>query len=360
MLQTLTQTFTFGTHSTEIHFADGNFPSSVCSLIDSAQRSIIITDSNVWSHYEAIWNEVRSEISAVIVLPAGEEQKSLQTIERVAEQCIHKGIDRNSCLIALGGGVISDIVGFLAAIVFRGIHWIAVPTTIIGSVDAAIGGKTGVNLSAGKNLIGAFHPPEHVIVDAGYIRTLPNRELYCGWGEIYKYSLLIGDAMWTKVIESDISVPPTIDIVHECISKKIAVVNSDPYDRGERLYLNLGHTSGHALEAATGYNYFRHGEAVLWGLGVAIDLSLKLNLLPEPTWKTINEAIRKIPVPKAIVNPETIISYLSHDKKRSAGSNRWIMLEGIGKPIIQQDIGSEIITEVITSRITHLHKGRVA
>ncbi len=321
--------------------------------------AILLTDEIVWKHYEPEWREIRQRFSDVVIIPSGESSKNISIIGSVAERCASAHLDRDSILVAFGGGVVTDIGGFIASIFLRGINWIAIPTTIIGAVDAAIGGKTGINLPNGKNLVGTFYPAQSVIVDNSFFASLPNRELISGWGEIVKYGLLIGGILWNRLHEIQPDSIPGMEILEPCIRKKVELVEKDLYDHGERRLLNLGHTAGHALEAATSFDAFRHGEAILWGLGVSAELSHRLNLLPDNDYKDIEQILRKFDVPKASVSLDSIFSYLSTDKKRGHGMNRWIILNAIGSAEVVENIPSELIRTVLENRTSFLQTGKV-
>ena len=251
----------------------------------------------------------------VHALRAGEEAKSLGAVERIWHEL---RLDRHGTIVAFGGGCTTDAAGFAAAAYLRGIRWIPVPTTLVGQVDAAIGGKTAVNLPEGKNLVGAFHWPERTVIDPALLETLPEAERRAGMAEVVKTGLLAGEPYWEL---SD------ADLVRRCAAYKAAVCLRDPYERGERAILNLGHTFAHALEAAGGYARVSHGEAVALGLLAALRLS---GLDTEPVEKTLS--------PKPVrVNREAAWAALARDKKAQAGKPRLVLLEAPGKPVTGVD-----------------------
>jgi shikimate kinase / 3-dehydroquinate synthase len=247
----------------------------------------------------------------VHALRAGEEAKSLGAVERIWRELM---LDRTGIIVAFGGGCTTDAAGFAAAVFLRGVRWVAVPTTLVGQVDAAIGGKTAVNLPEGKNLVGAFHWPELSVIDPALLATLPEAERRAGMAEVVKTGLLAGESFWELSDE---------DLVRRCAAYKAAVCLRDPFERGERAVLNLGHTFAHALETAAGYSGVSHGEAVALGLLAALRLS---GLDTKP----VEEALAPEPVH---VNRDAAWAALARDKKARDGKPRLVLLEAPGKPI---------------------------
>jgi shikimate kinase/3-dehydroquinate synthase len=247
----------------------------------------------------------------VHALRAGEEAKSLGAVERIWKEL---RLDRHGTIVAFGGGCTTDAAGFAAAAYLRGVRWVAVPTTLVGQVDAAIGGKTAVNLPQGKNLVGAFHWPERTVIDPALLATLPEGERRAGMAEVVKTGLLAGEPFWEL---------PDSELVRRCAEYKAAVCLRDPYERGERAVLNLGHTFAHALEAAGGYSRVSHGEAVALGLLAALRLS---GLDTKP----VEEALAPEPVH---VNRDAAWAALARDKKSRDGKPRLVLLEAPGKPV---------------------------
>jgi shikimate kinase/3-dehydroquinate synthase len=247
----------------------------------------------------------------VHALRAGEEAKSLGAVERIWREL---RLERNGTIVAFGGGCTTDAAGFAAAAYMRGIRWVAVPTTLVGQVDAAIGGKTAVNLPEGKNLVGAFHWPERTVIDPALLATLPEAERRAGMAEVVKTGLLAGEPFWEL---------PDADLVRRCAAYKSAVCLRDPHERGERAVLNLGHTFAHALEAAGGYSRVSHGEAVALGLLAALRLS-GLDTAP------VEEALAPQPVR---VSRDAAWAALARDKKVRDGKPRLVLLEAPGKPV---------------------------
>lgn len=273
-----------------------------------------------------------------LVVPDGEENKSMEILQSILDKCLTIGLDRKATLIALGGGVIGDMVGFAAAIYQRGINFIQVPTTVMAMVDSSVGGKTGVNHPLGKNMIGAFHQPQCVFIDTGSLDTLPDRELQSGVSEIIKYGL-IRDAEFFEWQEENMQKLITRDpetlrfaITRSC-QNKAAVVKADEKEAGLRATLNLGHTFGHAIESGSGYGTWLHGEAVAIGTAMAATMSARMGWI-EPDlvtriYKILEEA--NLPVelpPDSPMDRDTFLKLMSVDKKVANGQLRLILLRG--------------------------------
>src|SRR5260370_20340203 len=237
----------------------------------SAGKVFFISTEDVWQLHGGAVSDVPHEL---LIFRGGEARKRLEEVEVLAEQMVAKGADRSSVVVAIGGGILTDVAGFLAAIFMRGIPVIQIPTTLLAQVDAAIGGKTGVNLVAGKNLVGSFHQPLGVLIDPGALATLPEREYRAGLFEVIKYGVISSPALFRLLTErqNDVAarVPDVVDeIIAESVRIKAEVVSADEREGGIRKILNFGHTVGHALEAETAYARFLHGEAVAAGMQAA-------------------------------------------------------------------------------------------
>jgi 3-dehydroquinate synthetase len=268
------------------------------------------------------------ERRATLTVPPGEAAKSVETAERLWREL---RLDRGGTLVAFGGGCATDVAGFVAATYLRGIDWIAVPTTLVAQVDAAIGGKTGINLAEGKNLVGAFHWPRQTVLEVAYLATLPASERRAGMAEVVKTGLLAGEPFW-RLEEAE--------LVRRCAAYKTALCLRDPYDRGPRQALNLGHTFAHALEAASGYE-LAHGDAVALGLLAALRLS------DQPT-DDVEEILRPEPVP---VDRERAWEALGRDKKASGGRVRLVLLERPGRPLVGAELPDEQVRAALDSLI---------
>jgi 3-dehydroquinate synthetase len=262
-------------------------------------------------------------VAVEVVLPDGERGKTLAVLERTAVKLLRAGCTRRSLVVAVGGGAVTDAAGFLAATYMRGISWVAVPTTLLSMVDAAIGGKTAVNLPVAKNAVGAFHPPAAVLADPGALATLPPRELRSGMGEVLKYAAL-QPALLGRVGGRGI---PETGLVAECARYKVDVVRVDPTEQAQRKLLNLGHTFGHGVEAAGGFERFTHGEAVAVGLAFAFRLAAQLGRVGPLAVAEVEDAIRgaglPLRVPPALAR--RAVKLMSFDKKRTAAGLRWVL-----------------------------------
>jgi 3-dehydroquinate synthase len=282
--------------------------------------------------------------ATLLEMPDGERAKRLATLERLAEKLVKAGADRGVSLIALGGGVVGDVTGFLASVYMRGVDVIQVPTTVVAQVDAAIGGKTAVNLVAGKNLLGTFHQPRAVLVDPEVLGTLPLREYRAGLYEALK-SGIIGDVGLFRLFEErhkeilarDAAVVE--QVIADSVRLKASVVSADEREGGLRQVLNLGHTIGHALEAETGYKLLRHGEAVGWGLVAATYIALSTGKLDSVTAGRIMNAVLGLgELPRMNVKTAGVLKRLKFDKKTRQGVVHFILPREIGKVEITSDV----------------------
>lgn len=265
------------------------------------------------------------KVAVVHVLPDGEAGKTLAQLERAAVTLLKAGLTRRSLVVSVGGGAVSDAAGFLAATFMRGIPWVAVPTTLLSMVDAALGGKTAVNLPVAKNAVGAFHPPAAVLADPRALSTLPPRELRSGLGEVVKYALL-EPALLGRVAALGAR-RPGADLIAACMRAKLAVVEADPTEKGVRALLNLGHTFGHGVEAAGKFDRYTHGEAVAVGLAFAFRLAAHLGRVGPLAVAEAEAAIEGAGLPIRV--PPTVarraVALMAHDKKRTAAGLRWVL-----------------------------------
>ena len=265
-------------------------------------------------------------------LPDGEQYKRWPQVEALCLEWLTRGLSRRDSVIAIGGGVVTDTLGFAAAVFMRGIPWIAVPTTLLAMVDASVGGKTGINLDTGKNLVGAFWPPRLVVADIETLSTLPERELRAGLAEAVKTSW-IGDPSLLELVEAcgrtyrAERAASWVDLVTGCVHIKADIVIKDEYESGARKKLNLGHSLGHALEAATSYRRFLHGEAVTWGLRAVAEISRGRDLLDHDHYEILMKSLRMLEPLPAIddLSLETIGEHLVHDKKRDDLGIAWVL-----------------------------------
>ncbi len=278
------------------------------------------------------------EITPVLV-PDGEEHKNLKSLGTIYDRLIAERFERKSSVLALGGGVIGDLAGFAAATYLRGVPYVQVPTTLLAQVDSSVGGKTGVNHEGGKNLIGAFYQPRLVLVDAAVLNTLPRRELAAGLAEIIKYGI-IEDPNLFQLLEQRLEQIVGLDrallanIIAASCAIKARVVEADEREEDYRAVLNFGHTIGHALEAATGYRQFLHGEAVGVGMVKAAELSVRQGLCDSQTLERVTALVRRAGLPAEMppqVSTQSLIQAMEIDKKVAGGKVKFIMCEGIGK-----------------------------
>lgn len=280
----------------------------------------------------------------------GESAKNLSTVEKVARSLVKAGADRRSLLIAVGGGVTGDVAGFVAASYLRGVALVQIPTTVVAQVDSSIGGKTGVNLPEGKNLLGAFYPPRLVLVDPDVLKTLPEREFRGGLAEVIKYGV-IADAKLFAFLEQNIAAILKRDaaalahIIRRSIEIKAQVVSRDEKESGLRETLNFGHTFGHALESATHYKRFQHGEAVAWGMMCAALLGHEAIDTPPDAMSRIVALTRRIgPLPQwPKVQPQRLLEFMRADKKARAGKLRFVLAPRIGRAASYDHIPEKVV-----------------
>ena len=287
-----------------------------------------------------------------IVLPDGEAHKNLAAVGHIYDQLLAGKYDRNTVLVALGGGVVGDITGFAAATYLRGIQFIQMPTTLLAQVDSAVGGKTGVNHPLGKNMIGAFHQPQCVIVDTDVLTTLPVREVRAGLAEVLKYGLISKPEFFHWLAENcekllHLDQACMTRAIKTCCEAKADVVAADEKESGVRALLNLGHTFGHAIETATGYGTWLHGEAVAMGMVMAADLSMRLGWIDQQSAQQVRTVLENnfgLPVvPPAGISTQQYQELMASDKKAELGKVRFVLLTAIGQAVIETDIDSECL-----------------
>jgi 3-dehydroquinate synthase len=315
-------------------------------------RVFVLTSPAIWS----LWGEqVTSNLSkdqapTILFLPPGEQHKRLASVERLATELSLADANRTSLLVAFGGGIVGDLAGFLAAIYMRGIPYIQVPTTLLAQVDSSVGGKTGVNLATGKNLIGSFHHPVSVFADVDLLKTLPPRELRAGLYEGIKAGIIRDPGLFRFLQnnrESIIACDPAalIRIVSSSVAMKAEIVGIDERESGPRMILNFGHTIGHAIEAVTGYKKLLHGEAIAWGMLVAIQVSRARKLLPEQEALRMNQLIRAYgPLPRFRARIADLLVAAGRDKKNKAGTRRFILTQGIGSAVVVENVTDAELT----------------
>ncbi|MFW5986358.1 MAG: 3-dehydroquinate synthase [Halanaerobiales bacterium] len=320
-------------------------------------KVLLVTDENVFNLYGEKLKEVLSAEYNVTeyIIPPGEGSKCNKYLNRGYDLLIENEFKRDNLIIAFGGGVVGDLAGYLAATYMRGIPFVQIPTTLLAQVDSSIGGKTAINHSTGKNLIGAFFQPSLVLIDPLFLKTLAVRELKTGLAEVIKHGF-IADKELVKFLQDnrdnifDCQEEALINIIHRSCQIKLAVVEEDEKERGKRALLNFGHTIGHALEAVTGYTEYNHGEAVAVGMVGAARLSFQRGLIDSSSCRLVEELIGLYDLPLSFQYNEDendVYNRLFYDKKVKKNRIRWILLEQIGKAFIDEDVDNEMVKEIL-------------
>lgn len=310
------------------------------------RRAMVVTNETVAPLYlDRVLEGLGNIPSSHVILPDGEAHKHLGTLDAIFERLLSEGVDRGGSVVALGGGVIGDMAGFAAASYQRGIDFVQLPTTLLAQVDSSVGGKTGVNHPLGKNMIGAFHQPRAVLADVGTLDTLPDSEFAAGLAEVIKYGFIVDEAFFAW-LEQNLDAllardrQATIHAVRRSCEIKAAIVEEDEREHGRRALLNLGHTFGHAIEAAQGYGAWLHGDAVAAGTVMALDLAHRLGEIDDATVERGTRLLERagLPVtPPADMTPATFLSYMQRDKKVADGQLRLILPGPIGSARITAD-----------------------
>lgn len=300
----------------------------------------VLSSPRVWKHVGGTMQKSLQEHGGAreILFNDAETAKNIRTVEKLCRSLSRAGADRRCLLVAVGGGVVGDVAGFVAASYLRGVRIVQIPTTLVAQVDSAIGGKTGVNLPEGKNLVGAFHPPRLVIADPETLRTLPDREFRAGLYEVIKYGVIADGELFGLLEQSleklGVRDPATMDIVlPRCIRAKAEIVSDDERESGLREILNFGHTFAHALESATRYRRFLHGEAVGWGMIAASRLAVAMNLLPETDAARVVRMVLRVGGLPGLpqMQAQRLLVRMRSDKKARGGKLRFILPRRIGQ-----------------------------
>lgn len=326
-------------------------------------RFFVICDENTRIYADTVSSYLSSHDAKecdILSLPAGEATKSFANFEKTCEWLLSRKIDRTSVVFAVGGGVIGDLAGFAAASVLRGVPFVQIPTSLLAQVDSSVGGKTGINTSAGKNLIGSFYQPTAVLADMASLKTLPERELRAGYAEIVKYGLIADYGFFDWLVENGAAVLALDEealryAIRKSVEAKAAIVRADEREAGRRALLNLGHTFGHALEAAAGYNgTLLHGEAVAIGMVMAFDLSARMELCAADEVERVEAHLaamglptRASMVPGLSTSVDAQIELMSQDKKVQNGQMRYIVVNEIGNAVVSSDVPVEIVRDVV-------------
>lgn len=322
-----------------------------------AKRAFIIADTRMADAAKRLGRSLGKSgwDTSGVSLKAQESAKDFRKMFEIFTQLIESGVDRHSVLFAVGGGVIGDLAGFVAGTYLRGIRWVGVPTTMLAQVDSSIGGKTGVNHPLGKNLIGVFHQPSLVLCDVDLLASLSRRDVVSGLGEILKYGLAF-DKKFFDFLDKNLnelmvlSPVPLQKAIRESAKWKAYVVGKDEFETlGLRKLLNFGHTLGHALESATDYKTYRHGEAILWGMRCASALSVERGHLSETQFDRIESVLKKLPVPAipSHVTVDKLLGYTKRDKKAKDGKVDYVLLDRIGHTVIDNKIDRKHIAAAL-------------
>lgn len=349
-----------GEQSYDIHI-DRNCLASLPECLEDVprqSRSILVSDELVYSLYGDQVVEILRSAGIkleIAVIKGGESCKSVTTLSWLYEQMIGKGLDRKSSVFALGGGVVGDIAGFAAASFMRGIGFIQLPTSLLAQVDSSVGGKTGVNLPLGKNLVGAFYQPDLVFADVDLLNTLEEKEYQTGLAEVIKYGIIWDNEFFNYLEANSENIKQRdmeclIHIVSRCCEIKAEIVGQDEKENGVRALLNLGHTFGHAFEALTDYQTFTHGQAVAIGTVYAVRLAAALGMLPERDAERIKALIQNygLPIHYGDLNPHDIVARMYLDKKSTGEQIKLVLPTGIGRSEVISGISDAKIEEILT------------
>ena len=356
-------------HKVNVNLGDQSYPILIGSnlLGDSSLinpylgkgKLVVVTNEVVAPLYlEAVKSMLGGRCAGEIILPDGEQHKNLEVISEIYDYLLRNKFDRHTTLLALGGGVIGDITGFAAATYQRGIGYIQIPTTLLAHVDSSVGGKTGVNHSLGKNMIGAFYQPRCVLADIRVLDSLPEREIKAGLAEVVKYGLIRNAEFFNWLAENSKPISGLDDaylerVIKTCCEMKAGIVAQDEKEIGIRALLNLGHTFGHAIETAAGYGTWLHGETVAMGIVMAADLSRRLGWLDVSSAQRVRTVLEKnfgMPVvPPADISVDQYLDLMSSDKKVEQGEIRFILLKDIGSAVVEGNIAIEALRSTLTA-----------
>jgi len=328
-----------------------------------SKKALLVTDSNVGPLYGSKVRSVLRKAGLEVDLyevPAGEHTKNLAEAEKLYTRCIELGLDRKSPIFALGGGVVGDLTGFVAATYMRGVPFVQLPTSLLAMVDSSVGGKVAVNHALGKNLIGAFYQPDAVFMDLSMLGSLPEREICTGLGEIVKYGMIY-DVDFFAFLEQHaeevlrLDHEPTRHMIARSCEIKAEVVSQDEKEAGLRRILNFGHTMGHAIEKETGYIRYNHGEAVAIGMAGAADISVQMGLLSEEDARRIDALIEAMHLPLYAdgCTVDAMYADIFHDKKTIGGKVNWVLLDRIGHAVCRNDVPESVVRGAMQARIQH-------
>ncbi len=302
----------------------------------------IFTDENVYALYK---NKLETHLSAYqcrfVVTKAGESAKTLANYQAIVEKLLKKGIKRHHLLLLVGGGVVGDLGGFIAATLYRGIAYVQVPTSLLAQVDSAIGGKVAIDLPAGKNLIGAFYSPKLIFIDTAFLKTLNQREYNNGIAEIIKVALIKNKDLYEKLRRFD---PIDETMIAKAVNIKVDLVSKDPYDQNERILLNFGHTFGHAIEKAHHYQTYLHGEAISYGMLIALKIGSNLNVTDPSIYNDVKQLLTDYKLIKEpLLQAQDYIADIKLDKKQSQNGVRFVLLKQLGEATVKALKESELL-----------------
>ncbi len=321
---------------------------AVCREVGLRGRAFVLTDETIAPLYR---NQAHLALAACgyatesQVIPPGEDHKDLATLATIYDWLLDRRIERSDFLVCLGGGVVTDMGGFAAASILRGVPFVHVPTTLLGMVDAAVGGKAGIDHARGKNMIGAFAQPSAVVIDPLVLATLPERHLRNGWAELVKHGLILDSALLAELEAAAASPVPTAQHIARSVAIKAQVVSADEREAGLRTLLNYGHTIGHAIEAATGYTKYLHGEAVAIGMHAAAIISVEMRLLSPADLARQQALLRACGLPEAApgLDIDAVLDATLSDKKVRGGAVQWVLLDAIGRAVVRDDVPPAIV-----------------
>ena len=345
-----------GEHSYDISVGYGLRTNLVDILApwNKGQQWVVLTQAAINELYAPVIEQLKAAGYRIdtIIVPGDESAKNIRHAEEVWSQMVELGCDRSSILLAMGGGVVGDLGGFVAATYMRGIPFIQLPTTLLAMVDSAIGGKTAVNLAAGKNLVGAIYQPKAVLVDPGFLQTLPKRNVISSLAEAIKYGF-IRDSSIFDTIEAGFDDLVSLNdqaLLSEIIAKsckiKAQIVSNDQFENGERRLLNYGHTIGHAFETIQDYGGLYHGEAVLYGMKCSNFISHKKGLISDEQFNRAQSVLHRFELPElGVVAPERVLEIVSHDKKNINGKLNFILIDDIGNGIVSTEVSENDILD---------------
>ena len=337
-------------YAIEVGYGLRNQLADILAPYNQGQKFFVVSQTTILEHYQSVLDQLSNAGYHLIthVVPADESAKNISYAEELWTAMVNSGCDRSTVVLALGGGVVGDLGGFVASTFMRGVDVIQIPTTLLAMVDSAIGGKTAVNLPAGKNLVGRVYQPKMVIVDPGFLTTLPERNVVSSLAEGIKYGFIkdkrIFDVMnerYDDMVALD-DEELLLDIIASSCRIKADVVANDQFENGERRLLNYGHTIGHALETIHAYQGLYHGEAVLYGMKCANYISWQKGLLNDDEYQISQTALDKFPLPELQkIEPEKVLELVSHDKKNINGMLHFILLDGVGNGIVRTDVTAQ-------------------